>query len=58
MARRYSPARYAKSQIADNARTKGNDMERLIKKIDCIKLQERKQAGTIDGNGDGIYDRT
>ena len=22
------------------------------------KLQARKQAGTIDGNGDGIYDRT
>ena len=39
MARRYLPAQYVKSPIADNARMKGNDMERLMKKIDCIKMQ-------------------
>lgn len=39
MARKYLPALYVKLTIAEIARMNDDDMERLFKKINCIKMQ-------------------
>ena len=43
--------------IAGLARVYGVTLEELAQ-MNLDKLAKRKEAGTIDGNGDGIYDRT